>query len=216
MNNRSIRNIMIAIVVIAVIIILCLIYIPSKSKAPLPQAVTIDIKDQPMMGDKNAKLNIIAFEDLKCSNCMRYNVNVFPKIYDTYVKPGKANYTMITVAFIPGSMPAANASRCIYAQNPTAYWDFVESIYKNQPPEDQNWATIPYLMSVASGLKGLDTKKLSQCLVQSPYSSLIQNNLAILKNSMKPPVGTPTLFINGIKVEPLTWERFQQIADELS
>jgi protein-disulfide isomerase len=218
MSKRAIRNSMIGIVIIAVIIILCVIYIPggSGSQAALPKAVTINTKDQPVLGNKDAKLNIVAFEDLKCSNCMRYNVTVFPKIFNQYIQPGKANYTMITLAFIPGSMPAANAGRCIYDQNPNAYWNYVKYVYAHQPPENQNWATIPNLMLIASHLKEVNSDKLAQCLVKSPYTETINNNLKILKGIMKPPVGTPAVYINGVKVEPLTIERFQHIASELS
>lgn len=217
MSQRTIRNAMIAIAVVAVIVILCVIYIPQKDKASttLPHAVTINTKNQPMMGSPNAKLRIVAFEDLKCSNCMRYNTTVFPEVYNHYIKTGIANYTMITLAFIPGSMPAANAARCIYAQNKTAYWDFVKYVYNNQPPEEENWATIPNLMLMASHLKGINNDKLAQCLVKSPYTDLIENNLKLLQSIMKPPVGTPTVYINGVRVDPLTWDNVKQVASEV-
>jgi len=112
-------------------------------------------------------------------------------------------------------MPAANAGHCIYQQNPKAYWNYVKAIYANQPPENENWATIPHLMLIATKLKGINSDQLAQCLVKSPYTSQINNNLKILQAIMKPPVGTPAIYINGVKVEPVNWQRFQHIAREL-
>lgn len=211
MTKRAIRNSMIVITVIAVIVILLAIYLPGSNRKLLPKAVSIDTSNQPTMGNDKAKLHIVAFEDLKCSNCMRYNRNVFPKIYDDYIKPGKAKYTVMNVAFIPGSMPAANAARCVYDQNHQAFFDYVKYIYDHQPPETENWATIPTLMLFATHVPGVNQDKLAQCLVKSPYNQIFTNNLNILKNAMQPPIGTPTLFVNGVKVDPLTWEQFQHV-----
>ncbi len=216
MRKTTIRNAMIAVIIIAIIVILCVIFIPhDSSTGTLPQPIKIDTHNQPMLGQQNAKLQIVAFEDLKCSNCMRYNVNVFPKVYNHYIKPGKANYTMVTVAFLPGSMPAANAARCIYEQNHDAFFDYVNYIYDNQPPEDENWATVPNLMLYATHIKGINQDALAHCIVTSPYTTLINANFKLLQDSMKPPVGTPTVYINGIRVDPLTWKQFQKVASEL-
>lgn len=216
MSKRAIRNSMIVIAIVAVIVILLAIYLPGSSHKALPKAVTINTANQPTLGDKNAKLHIVAFEDLKCSNCMRYNKTIFPKIYDQYIKTGKAKYTVITLAFIPGSAPAGNAAHCVYAQNHDAFFAYVKYIYDHQPPETQNWATIPNLMLFATHVKGINQDKLAQCLVKSPYTQQLTDNLDLLKSIMKPPVGTPTMYINGVKVDPLTWEQFQRVAKELS
>ena len=216
MSKRAIRNSMIVVAIVAVIVILLAIYLPSHSSKTLPQAVKINTANQPTLGDKDAKLHIVAFEDLKCSNCMRFNKNIFPKIYDQYIKTGKAKYTVITLAFIPGSIPAANAAHCVYAQNHAAFFAYVKYIYNHQPPETQNWATIPNLMLFATHVKGVNQDQLAQCLVKSPYTQQFTDNLNILKGIMKPPVGTPTMYVNGVKVDPLTWKQFQHVITELS
>jgi protein-disulfide isomerase len=216
MSSKAIRNTIFLVIIMAIIVVLCVIFIPRGTPtAVLPKAVQIDTKNQPMMGNKSAPLHIVAFEDLKCSNCMRYNTTVFPKIYEHYIKPGKANYTIITLAFIPGSMPAANAARCVYDQSHDAYFDYVKYIYNNQPPENVNWATVPNLMLYATHVKGINSDKLAQCIVKSPYTQMFNDNLKILQGIMKPPVGTPSLYINGVKVDPLSWKRFQQVTKEL-
>ncbi|PHQ82025.1 MAG: dihydromonapterin reductase [Coxiella sp. (in: Bacteria)] len=184
-------------------------------KIPLPKAVVINTIHQPTLGNASAKLHIVAFEDLKCSNCMRYNLTIFPKIYDQYIKTGKAKYTVITLAFIKGSIPAGNAAKCVYAQNHQAFFDYVKYIYSHQPPETENWATIPNLMLYATHVKGVNQDTLSKCLVASPYSQTMLDNLDIAKKIMGADgVSTPRIYVNGVEVTPLSWKNFQNVVNE--
>src|SRR3990167_10099812 len=139
---------------------------PILYKSDLPKPVTINTINQPMIGNPKAKIHFVVFEDLKCSNCARFNNTVFPYLKKKYIETSQANYTMINLAFIPGSMPAANAARCIYMQNNALFFDYIDAIYKNQPPEDSDWATVPKLMIIASRIKAIQSDQLAQCLIQ--------------------------------------------------
>ena len=209
-TSSRIKLLMIAIVLIIIAGVLFLILSPAKPHVALPNAVVIDTSNQPTEGNPQAKLNIVAFEDLKCGNCMRYNETLFPNIETNYI-----NYTIINLAFIQGSIPAANAARCIYMQNHAAFFDYVKYIYAHQPPEEQDWATIPTLMLFATHVSGINSDQLANCLVTSPYTPFFIANLALASKVMGPDVATPTLYINGIKVDPLTWAHVQQIVKQL-
>jgi len=208
-SKINVKSLMTVIIILAVIIVIALFFF--RPDAKLPKQVQINTKDQPTMGNPNAKIHIVAFEDLKCHNCMRYNVQIFPKIYKKYIKSDKAKYTVINVAFIPGSMPAANAARCLYKQNKKFFFPYVKYIYNHQPAEAKNWATIPNLVSYASHIPGVNKKQLSECIYKSPYTHLINNNLKIGMGVMKGVVQTPTIYINGYVVKPLTMDRIDRI-----
>lgn len=211
-----IKTLMIAIILAVIAGVIFLIISPTRPKIILPAAVAIDTTNQPVLGNPNAKIHIVAFEDLKCANCMRYNETLFPSINTNYIKTGKANYTMINLAFIQGSLPAANAARCIYTQNHSAFFDYVNYIYAHQPPEDQDWATIPNLMLFATHLSGINADTLAHCLVTMPYVQLFMDNLTLATKVMGNNVSTPAVYINGIKVDPLTWAHAQQIIHQVS
>lgn len=215
-TSSRIKILMITVVLLVIAAIVFFILSPQHTKSSLPTAVSINLNNQPTLGNPNAKLHIVAFEDLKCGNCMRYNETIFPALYNNYIKSSKANYTIINLAFIQGSLPAANAARCIYVQNHDAFFDYVKYIYAHQPPEDQDWATIPNLMLFATHVSGIDSDKLANCLVASPYAQFFMDNLTLATKVMGSNVATPTLYINGIKVDPLTWDHIQQIINQLS
>ncbi len=211
MSQSKIKSLIIAVIAIAVVVVAAAIFFKPSTK--LPKQVRIDTTGQPTMGNANAKVHIIAFEDLKCPNCMRFNTTLLPKVKKKFVDSGIAKYTMITLAFIPGSMPAANAARCLYKQNKKLYFPFVKYIYFHQPSEEQNWATVPTLLQFASKIKGVNKPALEQCLVKSPYTGFINKNLQIANKVMGGQVATPTLFVNGRIVRPLTMKRLQTLID---
>lgn len=206
-------------ITIIIIIAAALVFTLSRSSnsAVLPKPVPINTANQPTMGNKNTAVRIVAFEDLKCGNCKRYNLNLFPKIKKKFIDTGIAKYTIINLAFVPGSLPAANAARCLYAQKPEYFFRFVKYVYHHQPPETENWATFPTLMKYASQIKGVNQKKLSRCLLKRPYTKFIRNNLKIAEKAMKlifhGQVATPVLFINGIVVKPRSLQRVTTIID---
>lgn len=204
--RKSMNKIAVIIVLLLVLIAGVFIFYP-RSKVELPRSVHIDTTNQPTIGNATAPVQMVAFEDLKCFNCMRYETTLFSKIKQKYIDTGKARYTFINLAFIPGSMPAANAAQCVYAQNKELFFPFVEYIFSHQPPEEQDWATIPNLIELASHVPGVNKEKFSECLIASPYVDSINNNLNQAIKIMGGEVATPSLFINGRPVEPLTLER---------
>ncbi len=198
-----IKKLIIAIIILAVIIAAAVFLFRPKAKIPDP--IKIDTTNQPTMGKANATVHIVAFEDLKCGNCMRYNTQLFPKIKKRFIDTGIAKYTMITVAFIPGSLPAANAARCLYEQNKTFFFPFIKYVYDHQPPESQNWANAATLLAFASHVPGIDKQKLEQCIIKSPYTGFVQNNFKQAAKVMPGGVvATPTIYVNGRLVKPLT------------
>ncbi len=208
MNKSIIQKSLVAIVVL-VLAGLALAFLP-KSHAKQSPAVQIDTTDQPTQGNPNAKIQIVVFEDLKCIACKNFNNTVVPIIKQQYIKTGVAKYTVINLAFIPGSLPAANAARCLYKQNPDWFFAFVDNIYQNQPPENEDWATIPRLMQFASIIPGVDKDQLSQCIYDGPYTDFIQNNFKIAASLQGTSVATPAVYVNGRYIDPPTVGNLQK------
>jgi len=186
---------------------------PYLIKTQLPKPIIINTQNQPTLGNPKAKIHLVVFEDLKCINCARFDVDIFPYIKKHFIDTHIAKYTMMNVAFIEGSMPAANAARCVYTQNNALFFDYVNYIFHHQPAENENWATVPELLNFANQVKGINTDQLAQCIVKSPYDAVISANLAQANQLMNGRVATPTLYVNGILVSPLTKSRIDKIIE---
>ena len=168
----------------------------------------IPTHSQPTLGQAHATTQVIIFEDLKCPMCAEYNKRLFP-IIQPYIKSGKVKYTMITLAFIPGSKPAAKAALCLYHENRAYFFPFIEYVYQHQPDESTDWATIPRLLALAKqaipSLSPTVAKKLSDCIMHNQgIATRLTHNLSIANTVMNNDIATPTLYINHERVTPLS------------
>lgn len=195
-----------------VVIIAVAAFFILKPHQDLGPKVIIQTAGLPTLGDPKAKNQIVAFEDLKCGNCALYNKILFPQIKSQLIDSGKAKYSVILLAFIPGSPPAANAAYCLYQQNPDYFFPFVEYVYQNQPDENTNWATVSQLMQFANAaVPKANQQELSMCLIDGNNDARVTNNLNIAKSVMGESVSTPSLYVNGHKVTNLTMDGIKSL-----
>ncbi len=208
------KQIITLITLVVVLVIGAVAFIVFRPHAHLGQAVAINTATAPSLGNTYAKTQIVAFEDLKCGNCQIYNKTLFPQIEADFIKPGKAKYSVILLAFIPGSTPAANAAYCLYDQNPQYFFPFVKYVYDHQLAEDQDWATTSRLLQYAgAAVPAADQNKLSECMISGKFNSKINDNLTLAGKIMQP-VATPTIYINGHKLKKLSMKGVRNLISQ--
>ncbi len=165
--------------------------------SPTPGKVNVGLGYYPVLGNKNAKVTVVEFGDLRCPFCEQLYNNVEPQIMKDYVDTGKVKFVFRNYAFLgPASTLAANAVACANEQG--KFWDMENYFYKNQPSEtDTSMYTVDNLTQVA-GTLGMDTNQFQSCLNSTKYSTQVATDLS---DGQKAGVsGTPTLFIDGIPV----------------
>ena len=84
-----------------------------------------------IVGNKDAKITIIAFESLTCSHCANFHKNVYPELKKEYLDTGLAK---IEFRHFPLDIAAFNASKVAQCNN-DGNADILESLYANQ----QKW-----------------------------------------------------------------------------
>ena len=83
------------------------------------------------VGNKDAKITIIAFESLTCSHCANFHKNVFPELKKEFLDTGIAK---IEFRHFPLDIAAFNASKVAQCKN-DGNSVILESLYSNQ----QKW-----------------------------------------------------------------------------
>ena len=83
------------------------------------------------VGNKDAKITIIAFESLTCSHCANFHKDVYPELKKEYLDTGIAK---IEFRHYPLDIAAFNASKVSQCKN-DGKPDILESLYANQ----QKW-----------------------------------------------------------------------------
>jgi protein-disulfide isomerase len=199
---------LIIVTIIACVVAAGLIMGLTRKKVVAPLSTVINTANQPTLGQANAPVSVVVFEDLKCPVCAEFNKAIFPKVIKPAIDEGKIKYTMITLAFIPGSIPAGNAALCLYKKDKNYFFPFVDYLFQHQGDESKDWATVPTLLSFARNaipsLSSADQEELSRCISAGTYTSALADNLAIAEKAMPSGVGTPTIYINGKMVRPLS------------
>jgi protein-disulfide isomerase len=157
----------------------------------------IPIDNAPILGDANAPVTIVEFSDFQCPFCASFFNETLPQLQKDYIDTGKAKliYKNLPITNIhPYAERAAEAAEC--AEKQGKFWEYHDTLFKNQ----QTWASenaTAIFKKYASNL-GLNATEFDNCLDSNKYSSEISKDLQDGQNAGV--TGTPTFFINGIRV----------------
>ncbi len=186
---------------------------PNQPQAPNPaQKQNVDIGHLPPLGNKNAKVTVVAFEDFRCPFCDKLFKDTLPQLKKDYIDTGKISFYYRHYQFLgPASVVAGNAAECANEQG--KFWQLHDYLYTNQPSEsDTSMYTTDNLTQIAGQL-GMNTDQFRSCLDSKKYDKNVSDDLAA---GQKAGVnGTPTLFINGLPVvgaQPYT--AFKTVIDQ--
>ena len=156
---------------------------------------SIDIAGEPSMGPDNAKILIVEFSDYECAFCGRFFSQTYPLIKSEYVDTGIAKfvYKDFPLSFHPQGEPAAIAANCVQRElSDEKYFEFHDLIFENQ----RSLSNDKYIEWAKS--LGVDENTYRSCLEDPTIKQEIQEDIS---EGMRLGVsGTPTIFINGVKV----------------
>ncbi len=166
-----------------------------------PENIVLAIDDDPLMGDKKARLVLVEFSDFQCPFCGRFVHETLPDIEKEYIKTGKLKYVFrdfpITGAH-KDALKAAIASGCALDQG--KFWEMHDQLFENQT------AFTVYNLTQRAEAIGLNKEKFQQCLNNNEYETEVQGDFA---DGLKAGVNqTPTFFLgltepNSSKVKVL-------------
>src|SRR5579863_8753234 len=176
------------------------------TKDPFAEVMSkIDVTGRPSRGTKGAKVVLVNYDDFECPFCSRMHQVLFPQILKEYGDRVTFVYKDDPLDEIhPWAIHAAVDANCLAAQNVDAFWDFADYIHANKGEVDSEKTSGARLAAVdkitmSQGQKhNLDAAKLESCVKAQ--------NADAVKASMKEAEdlgvnGTPTMFINGQKVD---------------
>lgn len=219
MNNKKPPRLLFWITVFLFLIIIGAIFFIHETS--LPPSITLNTKGQPSIGYPKAVVEVVIFEEPKCSSCRDYNDHIFPKIKEEFIDTNKIRYTVIPVSFLPGSMPAAIALLCVYHANPLypndeLFFSYLDYIYIHQPDEKTDWANTETLLKFAKKTSpAIRLDALKKCIDMETYRIKIEQNTAYGKQVMGGIISTPTLYVNGIKVQELSIDSIRKLIQEV-
>jgi protein-disulfide isomerase len=164
---------------------------------------------QPGFGPATAAVTLVVFSDFECPFCkeeasvLRGNVAMtFPDKVRVYFK----DFPLDSIH--PWARTASIAGRCVFKQNPAAFWDYFDWAYQNQ--EQITADNISAKMQQFAMDKNLDGVQLGRCVDTKATEPEVDRNVAdghALQVS-----ATPTVYLNGRKLEGgVQWQVLEQL-----
>lgn len=143
------------------------------------------------MGNKDAKLTLILYEDFQCPFCERFVKDTEQKLRDTYVKNGDLLFVYRDYAFLGiESVRAAEAAWCAMEQS--KFWEYHDYLFDQQNGENKGAFADANLKTFAKNL-GLDSTLFTQCFDGGKYQQTIADEME--KGTKAGVRGTPKGFI---------------------
>jgi protein-disulfide isomerase len=105
-------------------------------------------QDGTTLGSPKAKVVLTEYADLQCPFCAEYATDVLPRLIEEYVRPGKLRLDLRLLRFLgPDSDRGAQAAHV--AADGNRMWQFVDLWYRNQGPENSDYADDDFIANLA-------------------------------------------------------------------
>ena len=165
-----------------------------------------------LVGNKSAKISIIAFESLTCSHCANFHKDVYPLLKKEYLDTGLAK---IEFRHFPLDIAAFNASKVAQCRN-DGEAEILESLYANQ----QKWVKGSSVEEANINLKKfLSTEGFNidfeSCINNKEIEDFVLNDRIDGAKNFKVNA-TPTIIINNEKFDKtLNYKNLKKALEKL-
>ena len=168
-------------------------------------------ESQPSLGTPGAPVVLAVFSDFQCSYCREEAKMLRQNLLSAYPKQVRLFFKDLPLEQIhPWAKPAAIAGRCIFRQNPNAFWEYHDWIFENQAQITVENLK-PKILEFAA-TKQIDTLQLTRCFDMRATEGEVDKNIAEARDLKV--FSTPTLFVNGRKLEgQVGWPELREIID---
>ena len=178
----------------------------------LSKSFVFDKEASIFLGNEDAKVKLVLFEDFQCSRCQNFSKQILPQIESHYVDLGIASFEIVPLPLFPGSRALTNAALAIFHDAPDSLFPFLEQSAKKFP---KTAVTKKALLEIARKVGGVNLDKIAECIKEKCYYHNINNNLRKTRSIMKKTILVPTLYINGVETSVSSFEMISEQIENL-
>lgn len=185
---------------------------PVADPTPIEKAPQVTAGDAPL-GNPDAKVTIIEYGDFQCPYCGKFYNDIEPFIKSAFIETGKAKLVYKPLAFLgKESEDAVVAVECAQEQGKfwqmhdgifTAEYKEVEQMIARKIPSSENNGNLNLeLFKKIGATIGLDQNAFVACYASGKQNEAIAAHMREAQEVMSDGISTPTVYINGKKVDP--------------
>ncbi|NBC35849.1 thioredoxin domain-containing protein [Novosphingobium sp. FSY-8] len=190
-----------------------------------PDIVAANAEGGLLVGNPNAPIKLVEYASLSCPHCAKLAQDGMATLMEKYIKSGRVSLEFRSFAIHPQDIPLTVLARC---GGDEAYIGLVEQVFGNfdamnerftkgieaanaaqKLPPEQRYAALSEALGYTEffSARGLPVDQQKKCLANLPALAEVakhsENYSAAGINS------TPTLFINGNKVDGAEWQALE-------
>lgn len=161
---------------------------------PLAELPRREPNDPLALGDPDAPVAMVMYEDFRCPFCAKFSRDIAPTLIERYVDNGvlRMEWRDLPI-FGEQSMAAARAGRAAAEQD--RFWEFTRAVYAESPPRGHPDLTEKALVRFARKAEVPDLVRFTDDMKSDKYDTAInadrQEGVSIGVSS------TPTFVVNG-------------------
>jgi len=167
----------------------------------------VDLEGVPFMGEEDAEITMVIYDDFECPFCSKFEKDAFLKIKEEYIDTGKAKcyYKHFPLGFHSHAQLAAEASECAHDQG--KFWEMHDKIFANQKDmSEENFKTWAEEFE-------LDMDDFNSCLDSHKYAEKVK--LSMAEGQKVGVQGTPSVLIEDeLVVGAQPFENFKKVIDK--
>lgn len=187
--------------------------LPFSARAQETETLTADARgllpDDRLMGDESASAVLIEYASLSCPHCARFHGSMLPSIKKDWIDEGKLLYAYRDFPLNAPALWAAMVALCLEGD---AYFAFLDILYKEQrtwlQAEDPGVALFEL-----SQLAGFDQERFDACVKDEATFNRLVSGIEYAEATYGVE-STPTLILNGEKVQPRDYEELSGLIAE--
>lgn len=165
------------------------------AELPMGHPLKIQPTDR-VLGQPEAPITIVEYASMTCGHCAEFHKTTVAQIEKDWVATGKAKYVLRDLPWDNLAMGMTKVTRCAPAES---YYPLVKAMFAAQESIIKGVDTLGEIKKVAR-MAGLDGTAVEACIKDGPLHAQINGVKDVAVSELKI-TGTPTTFINGIRVD---------------
>ncbi|MFB6218489.1 MAG: DsbA family protein [Halobacteriaceae archaeon] len=163
----------------------------------------------PTLGDADAPVTVLAFEDFACPHCRRFALDVLPRLRSEYVGPGTVRYEHHDFP-IPvherWSWRVPSAARAVQAElGEEAFFAYAKRLYEHQQSYSME------LLGELAGEAGADPGTVRRAAREETYRDTVEADRR--RGRQLGVTGTPAVFVDGDLLDSYAYDAISDAID---
>jgi len=149
------------------------------------------------MGSEDAPVTVVEYSSLTCPHCANFHQQTVPSLKEKYVKTGKVRYIIREFPLDRVALAAAAVARCA---GPEKFFPLMNALYKNQDTWARGAGNPAERLFKMAQQAGFTKETFNACL----RNKEVVDHIEATRKRGNEEFGvssTPTIFVNGKKVE---------------